>query len=234
MYQTYYSEIEQLPRQENRECRTVNVYRDEPVNNGRPISSICWKPDGGQHFAVSYLQVDFYRNTKSSVLANIWDVENSNSPVTKLVPPCPMLDLQYSPKEPTRLVSALMNGQVAAFDVRSPLAPSHLCPLHVAHRDAVRSVLFSGSKTGMEFFSGGTDGAVKWWDLRNISEPFEELCLDMIKANEEQSMSRAKGVSVLEFEPTIPTRFMVGTEDGAVMCGNRKGKTIVDKIPTKV
>ncbi|KAJ8729776.1 hypothetical protein PYW08_001357 [Mythimna loreyi] len=233
MYQTYYSELDELPKQEHRECRTVNVYRDHPAGKGRPISSICWKPDGSHYFAVSYLQVDFNRNTEKSVNAYIWDVENSISPVTTIVPPCGMLDLQFNPKDQSILASALINGQVAAFDERSPLAPAVLSPAHEAHRDAVRNVLFINSKTGQEFFSAGTDGGLKWWDLRKMDAPTDELCLDMVKPHEPQSMSRAKGVSVLEFEPTIPTRFMVGTEDGLVMTGNRKAKTIADKISGK-
>lgn len=234
MYETYYSEFEGLPKQEKMECRTVNVYRDDPGNNGRPISSICWRPDGSHHFAVSYLLMDFYRNALSSVNAFIWDVESSISPVTTIVPPCAILDLQYNPKDQSVLASALSNGQVAAFDVRTPVAPVALSPAHEAHRDAVRNVLFNNAKSGQEFFSGGTDGSLKWWDLRNMAVPLDELCLDIVNANEPQFLSHAKGVSVLEFEPTMPTRFMVGTEDGLVLSGNRKAKILADKISGKV
>jgi len=34
----------------------------------------------------------------------------------------------------------------------------------------------------------------------------------------------------LEFEPTMPTKFMVGTERGTIISGNRKAKTNADKI----
>ena len=34
----------------------------------------------------------------------------------------------------------------------------------------------------------------------------------------------------LEFEPTMPTKFMVGTERGTINSGNRKAKTNADKI----
>lgn len=234
MYQTYYVEIDQLPKQQPPEVRTVNVYREEPGSPSRPISSICWRPDGSHYFAVSQLQMDFNRTPQSLVKAHIWDVENSNGPLTVLTPSCAMLDLQYNPKELTVLAGALINGQVVAFDVRTPYMPTHVCPEHVAHRDAVRSVLFANAKSGTELFSAGTDGAIKWWDLRNFTEPLEELCVDIVKFFEVPSLSRAKGVSTLEFEPTMPTRFMVGTEDGDVVLGNRKGKTAVEKLPGKV
>lgn len=234
MYQTYYVELEQLPKQEQSECRTVNVYHDEPHSRGRPISSICWRPDGRHLFAVTYVQVDFNRISRGPVDAKIWDVDNPNGPLLTLEPPCPILDLQYNPRDVNVLAGALMNGQVAIFDARTPALPSLLCPEHVAHRDAVRSVIFINAKSGMEFFSAGTDGGLKWWDMRNMYQPTDELIVDMVKANEEQSMSRAKSVSAAEFEPTIPTRFMVGTEDGDVIMGNRKGKTLADKLPGKV
>lgn len=66
-----------------------------------------------------------------------------------------------------------------------------------------------------------------------MSEPLETLILDIVKAGEVQDMSRAQGVSCLEYEHTIPTRFMVGTEHGCVIPGNRKGKTPNEKFMPK-
>uniref|UniRef100_A0A2A4JH19 Uncharacterized protein n=1 Tax=Heliothis virescens TaxID=7102 RepID=A0A2A4JH19_HELVI len=249
MYQTYYTELANMPAIEQNSCRTVNVYRDGAgatrvdetgrtvavSSPCRPVSSLCWIPDGGAHFAASYVDVDFNRETTSPLFAYIWDVENSNLPETTITPPCPLLDLQYNPKDVNVLAGGLMDGGVAAWDVREkgnkPIVAS---PPHVAHRDYVRNVLFINAKTGMEFFSGGPDGAVKWWDMRKIDEPTDEMIIDVVKTqNDVQSMAKSNGVSVLEFEQTIPTRFMVGTENGYVINGNRKGKTALDKLPAK-
>jgi dynein intermediate chain 2 len=73
---------------------------------------------------------------------------------------------------------------------------------------------------------------VKWWDMRKLNEPSETLILDIVKG-EEQILSRALGASCLEYEGTIPTRFMVGTESGCVISCNRKGKTPAEKIVCK-
>lgn len=239
MYQTYYTELPPLPDIEHCDCRTVNVFRDvAPTSRDRskrPVSSISWQPEGGHKFAATYVNVDFNRDTLCSLNAYIWDVENANSPETTIVPPCPLLDLQFNPKETNVLAGGLMNGQVGAWDRRTPRYPIVLCPPHEAHRDLVRNVLFINAKSGMEFFSAGTDGALKWWDIRNMEEPTEVLILDVVKsATDQQSMANANGVSVLEFENTIPTRFMVGTENGLVITGNRKGKTAFEKLPGKV
>ena len=38
------------------------------------------------------------------------------------------------------------------------------------------------------------------------------------------------GAICLEYEPTMPTKFMVGTEQGTIITCNRKAKTAADKI----
>ncbi|XP_026738422.1 dynein intermediate chain 2, axonemal-like isoform X2 [Trichoplusia ni] len=242
MYQTYYTELMTLPAVEHNSCRTVNQFHDFGAQNDesgvvhrRPVSSICWQPDGGHHFAATYVDVDMNRQTTSPVSAFVWNMENPNYPESVLAPPCPMLDLQYNPKDIQVLAGGLINGQVCTWDLRQKgVAPALICPPHVAHRDLVKNVLFINSKTGMEFFSGGPDGVCKWWDIRKIHEPTDEMIIDVVTSmTEEQSMAKANGISVMEYEPTIPTRFMVGTENGLVINGNRKGKTPYDKLPAQ-
>ncbi|CAH2291477.1 dynein intermediate chain 2, axonemal [Pelobates cultripes] len=60
-----------------------------------------------------------------------------------------------------------------------------------------------------------------------MSEPTERLVLDITKKG---SLDIALGAISLEFEPTIPTKFMVGTEQGMVISCNRKAKTPAEKI----
>ncbi|XP_075991760.1 dynein axonemal intermediate chain 2-like [Anticarsia gemmatalis] len=237
MYQTYYSELSAMAELERTSCRTINVYRDGggvPNLPQRPVTSICWRPDG-QLFAVTYVSVDHSRVLKAPVRCFLWDPENANAPESTINPPCALLDLQFNPRNTELMAGGLMNGQVAMWDRRSrDPEPCTLCPPHVAHRDLVRSVRFINAKNGMEFFSGGPDGACKWWDMRKMSEPIDEMIIDVVaSANDVQSMAKAFGISCLEFEPTIPTRFMVGAENGLVIGGNRKGKTALDKLPGK-
>lgn len=47
-------------------------------------------------------------------------------------------------------------------------------------------------------------------------------------------MARSYGVTVLEYETTMPTKFMCGTDVGMVFVCNRKGKTPVEKINFRV
>ena len=54
--------------------------------------------------------------------------------------------------------------------------------------------------------------------------------LDPRVKEDEGSTEKAQGASCLEYEPTIPTKFMVGTEQGNVFACNRKAKSSSERI----
>lgn len=54
---------------------------------------------------------------------------------------------------------------------------------------------------------------IKWWDTRKLQNPTENLVIDLLKP-EEQDVDRATGISALQFEPSMGTRFMCGLENG--------------------
>nr|XP_048673673.1 dynein axonemal intermediate chain 2 isoform X2 [Caretta caretta] len=70
-------------------------------------------------------------------------------------------------------------------------------------------------------------GSVLWWDIRKLTEPTETLVMDISRKG---VLENALGAIALEFEPTMPTKFMVGTEQGMVITCNRKAKTPAEKI----
>ena len=70
---------------------------------------------------------------------------------------------------------------------------------------------------------------VKWWDIRKFVEPVEVLILDPSKEGA-NDLQHAHGASCLEFEPTIPTKFMVGTDRGRCTLVFAKVKTHL-KLP---
>lgn len=131
------------------------------------------------------------------------------------------------------LVSGQLNGQCCAWDVRAGCEPVSCTPREICHRESANRVLWINSKTGTEFFSGGADGQVIWWDMRKLNERLDFLYMDPEKSDE-PLLERSYGVSVLEYETTIPTRFMVGSEQGMLFFCNRKGKTPLEKITLRV
>ncbi|XP_046998524.1 dynein axonemal intermediate chain 2-like [Schistocerca americana] len=122
--------------------------------------------------------------------------------------------MEFNPKDPHTLMSGLATGEVGVWDIRDGAALALHSTLLYSHRAPVALVQVIHSKTGNEFFSTSYDGQVMWWDMRTLSEPTEKLILDPEKG--EQDISRASGASFLEYEPTIPTQFMVGTQMGEV------------------
>uniref|UniRef100_A0A7R9GTU4 Dynein intermediate chain 3, ciliary n=3 Tax=Timema TaxID=61471 RepID=A0A7R9GTU4_TIMPO len=233
IYESYFDEYDQVSIAERATARTVNVYRD-PSSVKRPVTHLSWSPDGGARLAVTHCNLEFQRAPPDlTTFSYIWEVENPNKPQLVLKPLVPLVCLEYNPKDPNCLVSGMYSGQVAFWDVRRGSQPVEMSALEPSHRDPVHNVIWINSKSGTEFFSASTDGQVKWWDTRKMFEPSETLILDMVKIGEEQSLSRAMGASSLEYEPTIPTRFMAGTECGNVLSCNRKGKTPPEKIAAK-
>lgn len=157
-----------------------------------------------------------------------WNVENSNKPEAILRPPSMALCLEYNPKDSHVILGGLHSGQVCIWDVRkNSTHPTEVTRLDVSHTDPCHSALWIQSKTGTDFFSSSTDGTCKWWDTRNMRQPVEELILDITKKLDKNI---ALGAVCLEYEPTMPTKFMVGTEQGTIITCNRKAKTAADKI----
>ncbi|CAG9839968.1 unnamed protein product [Diabrotica balteata] len=160
----------------------------------------------------SLLQSDIQNHVpKQAKVSYIWEVENPNRPLHILKPDDYTVCLEYNQKDPHILASGQFGGQVAVWDVRKGMEPVEVSVKENSFIDPVQKLLWIHSKTGTEFFSASSDGEIKWWDTRKLSEPTDTLILDYAK-EEEQQFSKALGVSVLEYEVTIPTRFMVGTE----------------------
>ena len=49
-----------------------------------------------------------------------------------------------------------------------------------------------------------------WWDIRKLGEPTESMSIDPNKNG------NLVGGTVLEYESTMPTKFMIGTEFGQI------------------
>ncbi|XP_066256971.1 dynein axonemal intermediate chain 2 [Euwallacea similis] len=229
IYQQYFSDVEPTPLVERSSARTVNVYQDQSTPT-RPINWISWSPDNQTKLAITYCNLKFQSIVpKETTFSYIWEVENPNRPLLTLKPEYPSVCLEYHQKDPHSLVSGQRNGQVALWDIRKGYEPVELSQIENSFRDPVYSVLWIHSKSGCEFFSASTDGQIKWWDIRKLSNPTESLLLDYAK-EEEQDISKALGASCLEYESTIPTRFMCGTEEGIVVSCNRKGKNAMEKM----
>lgn len=89
-----------------------------------------------------------------------YSVENPNNPYITLKPFCPILTLEYNPKDSNILVGGLMTGQVAYWDIRRGPEMVDTSSVEFSHRDPCDKTLWINSKTGTEFFSASKDGQV--------------------------------------------------------------------------
>ncbi|CAD6201502.1 GSCOCG00000302001-RA-CDS, partial [Cotesia congregata] len=235
--------------------RTVNAFKD-PEAIPRPITQLSWSPDQGKRLAASYCFAEFQRvSSDLNSCSYIWDIENPNVAFMGLKAVDSLLTIQFNPHDPSMLISGLMSGQVCSWDIRTsdtPIFISHLqyshklilCLTHMAffiyfiyiyiyiyiwYLNPVNCILWTNSKTNTEFFSGSTDGTICWWDIRMLRKPTEILIMDLENPIRGDTV-KAVGVSSLQFEPTIGTKFMVGMENGIVVSGSRKGKNPVEKM----
>ncbi|XP_027891450.1 dynein intermediate chain 3, ciliary [Xiphophorus couchianus] len=227
IYQEHFKEdtMEKVP--ELPTAKTMCVFRD-PNKVKRTITGLSWHPDGGRKLAAAYCSLDFQKSPPDmSFDSYIWDLENPNYPEMALKPESPLVCLDYNPKDPHTLVGGSYSGQIAFWDTRRGSQPVEYSSLEHNHRDPVYKIIWLQSKTGTDAFSASTDGQILWWDVRKLSEPTERLVLD---PSREGNLDRALGAISLEFEPTMPTKFMVGTEQGMVVSCNRKAKTPAEKI----
>lgn len=227
IYEEYFEHLEIESTEEPPSAKTINVFRD-PNEIKRTATHLSWYPDGSRKLAVAYSNLEFQRSSpNTSFDSYIWDVENPNKPELTLKPVSPLVCLEYNPKDSHVLVGGCYNGQIAYWDTRKGSHPVEMSPIEQSHRDPVYKTIWLQSKTGTECFSSSTDGQVLWWDTRKLGEPTEKLVLD---PSRKLNIENALGGISLEYEPTMPTKFMVGTEQGQIISCNRKAKTPGEKI----
>ncbi|KAH0629340.1 hypothetical protein JD844_011348 [Phrynosoma platyrhinos] len=228
IYEEYFEEEEMAGvTDEPPSAKTISVFRD-PNLIKRTATHLSWHPDRCRKLAVSYSSLEFQRSSKDmSYDSYIWDLEIPNKPEMVIRPTSPLVCLEYNPKDSHILIGGCYNGQIAYWDTRKGGLPVELTTVELGHRDPVYNVIWLQSKTGTDCFSGSTDGQVLWWDIRKLSEPTETLVMDISRKG---MLENALGAIALEFEPTMPTKFMVGTEQGMVISCNRKAKTPAEKI----
>lgn len=229
IYEEYFDDVEMQDTDDIPSAKTINLFRD-PSEVKRTAAHISWYPDGPSRLAVAYCNLEFESsNPRASMQSYIWNVENTNKPEMALHPPSSLVCVEYNPKDSHILLGGCYNGQVGYWDTRKGTSPVEMSPVAQSHRDPVHKAIWVQSKTGNEFFSTSSDGKVLWWDNRKLSEPTEKLFLDPTK---KQDPTKVQGAICLEYEPTIPTKFMVGTEHGTIISCNRKAKSDADKIVT--
>ncbi|XP_026819245.1 dynein intermediate chain 3, ciliary-like [Rhopalosiphum maidis] len=215
--------------------RTVAILLD-PCDSARPVRNISWSSENSTHLAISYSEMRFQMDDpNNSPNSYVFDTEMFTFPYFTMESPCPITNIKFHHRDGQLLAGGLMNGQVALWDMRNSYKNIGISEIRNGHNDSVLSLQWIQSKTNSEFMTASRDGQIIWWDTRNLKEPTDKLVLDLLR-NEAHGepewiqSGRTDGATCLEYNFSIPIRFVIGTSHGKVFDGNRKGKTVTEKI----
>ncbi len=81
--------------------------------------------------------------------------------------------------------------------------------------------MWLSSKGGSEFLTTSSDGFVKWWDIRNINQPTDQLRLQEFPSEIKNNII---GGTNLEYVAEYGPKYLVGTETGSLILITKKPK----------
>ncbi|KAH8367825.1 hypothetical protein KR084_003263 [Drosophila pseudotakahashii] len=218
-------------------ARVANVFHDLWLPS-RQMNSIEWMPNNDRQFMTQFTN-QFQKGERLRLVTDepfgeanafyVWDVKNPLKPKISYDSKEPVSLAKICPKDENNMVGGTGQGQVCLWSTFKGGLPERNCPLEVSHRETTSALCWVHSKSNTEFYSGSLDGSIKYWDTRDLKMPMQELLLEP-EPQERQSRMDSHGVTVLEFEYTIPVRFIIGSDMGHVFVGNRKGMTPTETL----
>ncbi|XP_076680481.1 dynein intermediate chain 3, ciliary-like [Andrena cerasifolii] len=229
IYQNYFDDVVPTSIIRNYDIRIRNAYMD-PQQPKRPIKHISWSPHPSNRLAAAYWFAEFDKQPpNANQYSYVWDIENPVLPLTALKASSPLVTVEFNPRDPSLLIGGLVSGQVCTWDIRRSDEAAQVSHPLVSHQHPANQALWINSKANAEFFSASTNGVVMWWDTRFMKKPTDTLVMD-IDDPARADVDRAVGVTVLQYEHTISSRFLAGTKNGMVVNVNRRGNTPAEKL----
>lgn len=226
IYEEYF-ENETIKRDTKWEFSVNNIFQDLNAPH-RNVLDMSWEKNSTK-FAAVYSPKKGENTVMPSLDSYVWDVENNVTPLYIMKPELPMSVVEFSPFNENLLLSGYISGQIALWDIRANGYAQQLSPVFNSHRNTVTGIKWLKSNQETAFFSGGSDGQLMSWDCRNLSAPTQFIHLDSEKdhfPNLEQDYS----VTCVEYDLSLPYKFMIGTEQGYVLSLNRKYKQNEDRF----
>lgn len=236
LFEEYFYKEEAEKFVENLSTKTLMLFKD-PGPIKRSVSKISWHPEGPTKLAVAYANLRFQQMAEDMPYQSyVWDVSNPNSPACTLKSTTPLTAIAFNHKNTDQIAGGCYNGQVFIWDLkdreRSPVIQSKFIALpEASHYDPVSDLVWLTSKHGSEFLTTSTDGKMLWWDTRNLNGPAESFQLTEGAVGAE-GKERVVGGTCIEYFPEAgPTKYFVGTEQGSILCVNKRPKKPIDIFP---
>lgn len=219
----------------DRNDTSINSIRYFSFNNknDQMANYLCFSPETGEHLAVAYSSRSFsMQGTQDNNPSCIWDLNYSQEPLIKLNSYSPLLQIEYNKRDAFIIAGSRADGTINIYDTRLGNDPQIYSQIEFSHKDYISGLLWIHSKNGTEFFTGSRDGCIMWWDTRNMIAPYETFLLgkDQMRSEEEN----VYGCTSIEFSQSMPSRFMVGTENGTIYNGNKRGGTFAERFLYKI
>ncbi|KAI9556247.1 hypothetical protein GHT06_018821 [Daphnia sinensis] len=227
IYEDYFTDAPDVPTPDPNPLRTLHLLKD-PSPTRRAVTGLSWSPDGGTKLAAAYSD-PFWKNLfdHKDNDSYIWNIERAVQPEIVLRSMSQLRSVSFNPRDQHILAGGSIYGAVGIWDVRKSQGPVECVPIDVGHSESVTSIIWSNSKAGGEFFSASGDGQVFWWDMRKLNAPIDALVLDPSATPRPEN---ALSACCLEYDPSMPNKFLVGTRQGIVMNCNRRARTTAERI----
>mmetsp|Transcript_114715 Transcript_114715/g.263321 ORF Transcript_114715/g.263321 Transcript_114715/m.263321 type:complete len:569 (+) Transcript_114715:42-1748(+) len=227
LFEDYFADAEEadIVQTEILNARTLALFKDQ-VEDTRSVSRLSWHPEGPTRIAASYSVLRFQKMADDMPKVSfIWDVQNPNEPVSELRTVSPLICCSYQPRNADLLAGGCYNGAINFYDLRKGEQPCETTVVSKQHWDPVYELTWLQSKTQSECVTVSSDARCIFWDTRFLSEPVDE-CVLTDGAKEEPK--RLGGVSLEWMQEAGPTKYLVGTEQGAILSLNKKPKKDVE------
>lgn len=181
-----------------------------PTSNDKMVVSYTSLLDG---------QMSVYNHGMPSF---IWNLNRNLKPILTLECPDPLSlsTVEYNVKDESMIAAGRSDGTVALYDCRLGGKATAESIREESHREYVSSLQWTMSKGNVEFFTCANDACFITWDIRNMEQPFDKVQLKLNGA----------GCSSSDYLFTMPTRFLIGTTNGLIISGNRRGKTYEERF----
>lgn len=201
----------------------------------------------------AYADVRFPVDRENKQFSCVWDIGYSQTPILNLESKSQFIQLEYNRKDDFIIAGGRADGIVSLFDTRVGGKAQSNSEMEHSHKDCVTSLQWIQSKSNTEFFTGAGDGGMLWWDTRSMAAPYEKFILEIgASTRQDENASAAPtqdenetdnnlrvdryvvGCTVLEYIQSMPSRFSVGTQNGTIIIGNKRGTLFGDRFPLTI
>lgn len=181
-------------------------------------------PRSNDKIAISYgILINGQMNSNQLGMPSfIWDLNHNLHPQLTLecIDSLSLSIVEYNPKDECIIAAGRNDGTVALYDSRIGGTPTTESLREESHLEYVSSLQWTMSKLNVEFFTCANDANFMTWDIRNLQKPCDKVELKLNQA----------GCCSSDYSFSMPTRFFIGTTNGLIISGNRRGNTYEERF----